>query len=1039
MALPVMVLPSSAQNLQYFLLDSEAGGYSDARTALLLYPSASEIGVAAHDATLKILQANITESQLNSDADLVDLRTVNYPTELCRHRWNTINDFLCCGGFHMMGESESSSEAIAGRSAVHVTRTGGGAGDGTTLYDAIAYLTMTSFANGTLTMLHGNLWQTRDGALNARTSKFIASAGAATDADSINIRGDAGLTPAVFVDGQDISNGIQYTANGTLGWTSVENLFGTGCYIKSTLAQPHNSVSVNNRQLMVDAGVDPFANTTQLEDYVLERVATAGELSAESTCYNGRGGSTSCSLGAPDAAIQDDGGAFTDLTTEVASADTADVPMFPATAVANDAFYVGHGAIYSAVNLTLSTAGAGDYVLAKEYWNGSSWAAIPAGTWHGQASSVDWKATAGYAGNSPRFIFNPPDDWATTTVNSQGPFYYIRFRFASGTMSTSPVASIGRVESTFYVVHLKDGAEPTTVLPGELGLGIGCRPGTQAGQAQLINLTMLGCDALLTQFSGSNALPQVFRIKGGRYLEGDTGYGGWGSVSEFHIGAAEDRVPPWDTSDRPNSSNESALAQLVTDGAAPSDFTAEAVAKFMELKYATVGPHPTNTVGGAPTTWNMDGVIFDKIGENHKGIDRSGNADKHMWATRGLKIAGTHRRIICRDGYAMFYAYMTSDTNNRSPIGGNCIDIGPLTFDDIAFINFGTTNPPINIGHFAMRFGGDSGNGNLRDSGVGLRDITFGRIVCKNLIEPDMDNAGVINWTWDQNPSWTAGGKMTFIGCTRGLASGGSTASSVVYVVAEDNGTGFTDHTADNYDETTFNAFPATPAVNDAIYFGFNRFPFRTAIPNIITSGVGSGLTTVWEYWNGSAWTAISTGGSFSDATAALTAATGNRTLVFDRPSDWAKTDSGGDLVYNVHWLRLRITAGTYTTAPQITGTNGPVMGSYYVSEDADRLEFIDMEGPWMGVIGLNSGYDIDGRTAIFDRFKGRLKSGETIAAFNMFFRAGSGTDNMYTLSQAKGGSLDKAFATTEVHEDNAGKIAANVSTTPDVDIIEVE
>ncbi|MFH2072733.1 MAG: hypothetical protein ABIJ75_07790, partial [Actinomycetota bacterium] len=65
--------------------------------------------------------------------------------------------------------------------------------------------------------------------------------------------------------------------------------------------------------------------------------------------------------------------------------------------------------------------GVGDAIGAEtdwQYWNGAAWATL--------TEQIDGTAAFETAAGTYFLSFLPPADWATTTVNSQGPFYYIR-------------------------------------------------------------------------------------------------------------------------------------------------------------------------------------------------------------------------------------------------------------------------------------------------------------------------------------------------------------------------------------------------------------------------------------------------------------------------------------------------------------------------------------------------------------------------------------------------------------------------------------
>lgn len=130
------------------------------------------------------------------------------------------------------------------------------------------------------------------------------------------------------------------------------------------------------------------------------------------------------------AGIQDDGGAFTDETTDINSAATADVDIYPATPVNDDAFYFGHIANFTELKVLVTTASTTGTII-WEYYNGASYATLTLTSQHTDFSRTGVRI----------FTWAIPGDWATDTVNSQGPFYYIRARYS--TAGTTVVASQG--------------------------------------------------------------------------------------------------------------------------------------------------------------------------------------------------------------------------------------------------------------------------------------------------------------------------------------------------------------------------------------------------------------------------------------------------------------------------------------------------------------------------------------------------------------------------------------------------------------------
>jgi hypothetical protein len=97
------------------------------------------------------------------------------------------------------------------------------------------------------------------------------------------------------------------------------------------------------------------------------------------------------------------------------------------------------------------------------------------------------------------------------------------------------------------------------------------------------------------------------------------------------------------------------------------------------------------------------------------------------------------------------------------------------------------------------------------------------------------------------------------------------------------------------------NIMRASPAGNDAYYYGFN-YKWDYLILNLSTGGAGV-WTFAWEYWNG-AWVALP---DLTDNTLGYTAAAGTYKVTFTRPGDWALTNVNA--AGNFYWIRSRIAA----------------------------------------------------------------------------------------------------------------------------------
>jgi len=149
-------------------------------------------------------------------------------------------------------------------------------------------------------------------------------------------------------------------------------------------------------------------------------------------------------VGDPGAVISDDGGALTDETADAIDSGANDVVLLPATPAVNDALYVGRSTTFNRVSIDMTTVGVGTWTLIWEYWNGSSWGTLTEISDDHDAGATSFTAGIGAfkTGELQTFAFVQPSDWATNTVNSQGPFFYVRARVSAFTsVTTQPLAT----------------------------------------------------------------------------------------------------------------------------------------------------------------------------------------------------------------------------------------------------------------------------------------------------------------------------------------------------------------------------------------------------------------------------------------------------------------------------------------------------------------------------------------------------------------------------------------------------------------------
>jgi len=132
-----------------------------------------------------------------------------------------------------------------------------------------------------------------------------------------------------------------------------------------------------------------------------------------------------------------DGAAYTDETTDFNDAGASDFNLMNAsTPAVDDATYFGHTEKFSYIKVDVDTVGVGTWTIVWEYWNGSAWATLTIGH-QGMTNFRDVNTDIKYN------VFEPPSDWATTSVNSQTA-YWIRARVSAFTsMSTTPVGGQG--------------------------------------------------------------------------------------------------------------------------------------------------------------------------------------------------------------------------------------------------------------------------------------------------------------------------------------------------------------------------------------------------------------------------------------------------------------------------------------------------------------------------------------------------------------------------------------------------------------------
>jgi hypothetical protein len=176
-----------------------------------------------------------------------------------------------------------------------------------------------------------------------------------------------------------------------------------------------------------------------------------------------------------------------------------------------------------------------------------------------------------------------------------------------------------------------------------------------------------------------------------------------------------------------------------------------------------------------------------------------------------------------------------------------------------------------------------------------IANETVGTITTGDVIlEAAADSSGVASTSINYEAAFEPSGLDVIV---RARSSG------ICLSARQDDGGVFTDYTAESNTSATNDVIlaPATPAVNDAFYFGHtNQFG---GLKFDISTATGSGsLTLVWEYFNGS-WVSLS---NVVDGSAGYSLA-GESKTTWTVPGDWTTAAIDGSNSY--YYVRARISA----------------------------------------------------------------------------------------------------------------------------------
>lgn len=109
-----------------------------------------------------------------------------------------------------------------------------------------------------------------------------------------------------------------------------------------------------------------------------------------------------------------------------------------------------------------------------------------------------------------------------------------------------------------------------------------------------------------------------------------------------------------------------------------------------------------------------------------------------------------------------------------------------------------------------------------------------------------------------------------------------------------------------------YKMFPDPAGVDDAIYFGVNILgadpygPFSSLVLDVQVAA--SGLTIVWEYYNGAGWGNLTIAQDSTNPGTGTLRKTGINPIVWVRPSNWATVNLVGPGI-TAYWVRAHVTA----------------------------------------------------------------------------------------------------------------------------------
>jgi hypothetical protein len=192
-----------------------------------------------------------------------------------------------------------------------------------------------------------------------------------------------------------------------------------------------------------------------------------------------------------------------------------------------------------------------------------------------------------------------------------------------------------------------------------------------------------------------------------------------------------------------------------------------------------------------------------------------------------------------------------------------------------------------------------------------------------NTVVPLSTSDDLDNTTGHRNLVWDNGDAATTLVDEELLYNVGSSGAGNMDAGVRDDGGTFQDDTTDlnSIAATDVNVYNDPAVVEDAFYFGKDNI-FTFMMVDVATAHNGTTSTQVWEYWDGSAWSALTVVDDTDAANGAFDT-TGRGLISWTAPTDWARTNVTNQPAAaptNLYYIRIRISVlGDLTTEPVLS------------------------------------------------------------------------------------------------------------------------